>query len=94
MPDSNAYAKLAEGFDFLAEGCRLLAAGKAQAKSTTAREPDAPINIGQLHAAMTAKRSEGKINQIRELLLKYNAGRLSELKAEDYARFLEEVETL
>lgn len=94
MPDSNAYAKLAEGFDLLAEGCRLLAAGKVQAKSPTAREPDAPITVERIRDAMRARQSEGKINQIRELLLKYNAGRLSELRAEDYPPFLGEVEAL
>lgn len=59
-----------------------------------ARTMDKPITIETIRNAMSAKRGEGKIDQIRELLLKYNAGRLSELRAEDYARFLREVEAL
>lgn len=59
-----------------------------------AHAPDRPITIETIRNAMSVKRSEGKIHQIRELLLKYDAGRLSEVKAEDYASLLRELEAL
>lgn len=95
MPDNNAYAKLAEGFELLAAGYRLLA--DENAMPTTAlepKEPDDPIAIEQIHSVMTAKRSKGKIAKVRELFLKYGAGRLSEIKTEDYAQLLRELEAL
>lgn len=59
-----------------------------------AHAPDRPITIERIRDAMRARQGEGKINQIRELFLKYGAGRLSEVKAEDYDRLLRELEAL
>jgi hypothetical protein len=43
---------------------------------------------------MSAKSDEGKTAQVKALLMKYDAGKLSGVKPEDYADLLQEVEAL
>ena len=92
------YTKLAEGFELLAAGYRSLAEQGAEATSTAAPEPtkkeDKPITIEQVRAVMSAKSDEGKTAQVKALLMKYDAGKLSGVKPEDYADLLQEVEAL
>ena len=92
------YAKLAEGFELLAAGYRSLAEQGAEATSAAAPEPtkknDKPITIEQVRAVMSAKRDEGKTAKVKALLMKYDAGKLSGVKPEDYADLLQEVEAL
>ena len=92
------YAKLAEGFELLAAGYRSLAEQGAEATSAAAPEPtkknDKPITIEQVRAVMSAKSDEGKTAQVKALLMKYDAGKLSGVKPEDYADLLQEVEAL
>lgn len=56
--------------------------------------PGKPITAEQIRQVMRKKQAIGKINQIRELFLKYGAGRLSEVRVEDYASLLRELEAL
>ena len=92
------YAKLAEGFELLAAGYRSLAEQGAETTSAAAPEPtnknDKPITIEQVRAVMSAKSDEGKTAKVKALLMKYDAGKLSGVKPEDYADLLQEVEAL
>lgn len=92
------YTKLAEGFELLAAGYRSLAEQGAEATSAAAPEPtkkpEKPITIEQVRAVMSAKSDEGKTAQVRTLLMKYDAGKLSGVKPEDYPDLLREVEAL
>lgn len=95
---AEVYTKLAEGFELLAAGYRSLAEQGAEAASAAAPEPtkknDKPITIEQVRAVMSAKSDEGKTAQVKALLMKYDAGKLSGVKPEDYADLLREVEAL
>ena len=88
------YAKLAEGFELLAAGYRSLAEQGAEATPEAAPEPIKKITIEQVRAVMSAKSDEGKTAQVKALLMKYDAGKLSGVKPEDYADLLQEVEAL
>ena len=92
--DRKVYSQLAEGFELLAAGYRSLAEQGAEATSTAAPEPKKPITIEQVRAVMSAKSDEGKTAQVKALLMKYDAGKLSGVKPEDYADLLREVEAL
>ena len=95
---AEVYTKLAEGFELLAAGYRSLAEQGAKATTATAPEPtkkeDKPITIEQVRAVMSAKSDEGKTAQVKALLMKYDAGRLSGVKPEDYPDLLREAEAL
>lgn len=91
---TDTYLKLADGFQRLADGYRLLA------KEVTA-EPEAPkeaeppkVTIEQVRAVLAAKSQDGKTRQVKSLLLKYDAGKLSGVKPEDYPALLREAEAL
>ncbi len=96
--NKEVYTKLAEGFALLAAGYRSLAEQGAEATPAAAPEPtkkpEKPITIEQVRAVMSAKSDEGKTAQVKALLMKYDAGRLSGVKPEDYADLLREVEAL
>lgn len=93
--NKEVYTKLAEGFELLAAGYRSLANEGAEATPKAAPEPEKkPITIEQVRAAMSAKSDDGKTAQVKALLLKYDAGKLSGVKPEDYADLLREVEAL
>ena len=92
--DKKVYSQLAEGFELLAAGYRSLAEQGAEATSTAAPEPTKKITIEQVRAVMSAKSDEGKTAQVKALLMKYDAGKLSGVKPEDYADLLQEVEAL
>ena len=92
--DKKVYSQLAEGFELLAAGYRSLAEQGAEATPEAAPEPTKKITIEQVRAVMSAKSDEGKTAQVRTLLMKYDAGKLSGVKPEDYADLLREVEAL
>ena len=96
--DKKVYSQLAEGFELLAAGYRSLAEQGAEATTAAAPEPskkeDKPITIEQVRAVMSAKSDEGKTAKVKALLMKYDAGKLSGVKPEDYADLLQEVEAL
>ncbi len=96
--DQKVYSQLAEGFELLVAGFRSLAEQGVEATPAAAPEPpkkgNKPIAIEQVRAAMSAKSDEGKTAQIKALLLKYDAGKLSGVKPEDYSDLLREVEAL
>ena len=96
--DKKVYSQLAEGFALLADGYRSLAEQGAEATTVAAPEPpkkeDKPITIEQIRAVMSAKSDEGKTAQVKALLMKYDAGKLSGVKPEDYPDLLREAEAL
>ena len=92
--DRKVYSQLAEGFELLAAGYRSLAEQGAEATPEAAPEPTKKITIEQVRAVMSAKSDEGKTAQVKALLMKYDAGKLSGVKPEDYADLLQEVEAL
>ena len=92
--DKKVYSQLAEGFELLAAGYRSLAEQGAEATPEAAPEPTKKITIEQVRAVMSAKSDEGKTAQVKALLMKHDAGKLSGVKPEDYADLLREVEAL
>lgn len=66
-----------------------------QTVATEQPKPTAPkISIDQVRAVLAEKSGEGKTAQVKALLNKYDAGRLSGVKPEDYAALMEEAKKL
>ena len=99
--------RIAEGFSIVAEGLRGLAkaeggtkekAVKAQKveKSETVAEvqQESPATLEGIRALMAQKTQEGKSKEIKELLQKYGAAKLSAVKPEDYPALLQEAQVL
>lgn len=95
---NETYKKLADGFRQLAEGYLLLAnEGESAAQPAPAAPEDAPppkVTIEQVRAVLASKSQDGKTRQVKSLLLKYDAGKLSGVKPEDYPALLREAEAL
>lgn len=53
-----------------------------------------PVTIDQVRAALAEKSGDGKTAEVKALLYKYDAGKLSGVKPEDYAALLEEAQKL
>ncbi len=101
--------RIAEGFSIVAEGLRGLAkaeerntkekAVKAQTSPTEkAQKQDAaqesPATLEGIRALMAQKTQEGKSKEIKELLQKYGAAKLSAVKPEDYPALMQEAQVL
>ncbi len=99
--------RIAEGFSIVAEGLRGLAkaeggtkekAVKAQKveKSETVAEvqQESPATLEGIRALMAQKTQEGKSKEIKELLQKYGAAKLSAVKPEDYPALMQEAQVL
>ena len=93
--------KIAEGFSIVAEGLRGLA--KAEGDSKTAEkdtgrtqkvQPESPATLEGIRALMAQKTQEGKSKEIKELLQKYGAAKLSAVKPEDYPALMQEAQVL
>lgn len=101
------FLKIADGFESLAAGYRALAqeskaASVVQATDTPAApiEKEAPkeekptVTMEQVRAVLAQKSKDGKKVQVKALLLKYDSGKLSGVKPEDYPALLAEAEVL
>ena len=101
--------KIAEGFSIVAEGLRGLAkaegggktAEKAQKQDAAKAQPEKaeaqqenPATLEGIRALMAQKTQEGKSKEIRELLQKYGAAKLSAVKPEDYPALMQEAQVL
>lgn len=53
-----------------------------------------PVSIDQVRAVLAEKSGDGKTAEVKSLLFKYDAGKLSGVKPEDYAALLEEARKL
>lgn len=102
--------RIAEGFSIVAEGLRGLAkaeggtkekavkeqkqdAAKAQTEKAEAQQEN-PATLEGIRALMAQKTQEGKSKEIRELLQKYGAAKLSAVKPEDYPALMQEAQVL
>ena len=101
------FLKIADGFESLAAGYRALAkdskaSSVVPATDTTAApiEQEAPkeekptVTMEQVRAVLAQKSKDGKKAQVKALLLKYDSGKLSGVKPEDYPALLAEAEVL
>ena len=101
--------RIAEGFSIVAEGLRGLAkaeggsktAGKAQKQDAAKAQPEkaeaqqeSPATLEGIRALMAQKTQEGKSKEIKELLQKYGAAKLSAVKPEDYPALMQEAQVL
>ena len=101
--------RIAEGFSIVAEGLRGLAkaegggktVGKAQKQDAAKAQPEKaeaqqenPATLEGIRALMAQKTQEGKSKEIRELLQKYGAAKLSAVKPEDYPALMQEAQVL
>lgn len=99
--------KIADGLLVVAEGIRAMAggntaddspaethadAGKAGTSDTS--KPETTVTIEDVRAVLAAKSQDGKTKEVKALLMKYDAGKLSGVKPEDYAALLKEAEAL
>ena len=68
---------------------------KPQSEEKIPQKHSAPaITIDQVRAVLAEKSGEGKTAEVKALLFKYDAGKLSGVKPEDYAALLEEAKKL
>ena len=97
--------RIAEGFSIVAEGLRGLAkaeggsktaekAQKAQLSTTEKVQQEKPATLEGIRALMAQKTQEGKSKEIKELLQKYGAAKLSAVKPEDYPALMQEAQVL
>lgn len=102
--------RIAEGFSIVAEGLRGLAkaeggnktaekdTGKTQkqdaAKAQSETQQEKPATLEGIRALMAQKTQEGKSKEIKELLQKYGAAKLSAVKPEDYPALMQEAQVL
>lgn len=104
---NDIFLKIADGFESLAAGYRALAqdsnaVSAAPATDTPAApmEQEAPVEekptvtMEQVRAVLAQKSKDGKKAQVKALLLKYDSGKLSGVKPEDYPALLAEAEVL
>ena len=91
------YKTLAEGYEKLAAGYRALAKDQKDEKVEMAvpAEPEKKeISIEEVRAVLAAKTQAGTRREVKELLLKYDSGKLSGVKPENYAALMADAEAL
>ena len=99
--------KIAEGFSIVAEGLRGLAKAEGGTKEKTVKaqkaekpesvaevQQESPATLEGIRALMAQKTQEGKSMEIKELLQKYGAAKLSAVKPEDYPALMQEAQVL
>ena len=100
--------RIEEGFSIVAEGLRGLAkaeGGSTKDKSVKAQKAEKqesvaevqqenPATLEGIRALMAQKTQEGKSKEIKELLQKYGAAKLSAVKPEDYPALMQEAQVL
>ena len=95
------YLQIATAYENLAAAYRSMAkVGKATPAETAAPESpaasvEAPaVTIEDVRAVLSAKMEAGKRKEVKALLMKYDSGKLSGVKPEDYAALKAEAEAL
>ena len=92
------YMTLAEGYEKLAAGYRALAKDQKKenvaAMTEKAASEKKEISIEEVRAVLAAKTQAGKRREVKELLLKYDSGKLSGVKPENYAALMTDAEAL
>lgn len=69
-------------------------AGKTEKKNTADDKKEKPVTVEDIRAVMAQKSQEGKTKEIRKLLGKFGAVKLSAVKPEDYLALLQEAQVL
>lgn len=69
-------------------------AAKAQQESAAEAQQEKPATLEGIRALMAQKTQEGKSKEIKELLQKYGAAKLSAVKPEDYPALMQEAQVL
>lgn len=92
----NTYRKIAEAYDMLAEGYRELAGVETEegAEAGTTDPVESEISIEDIRAVLAAKSQDGKRKEVKDLLLKYDSGRLSGVDPKDYPALMKDAEAL
>lgn len=91
------YKTLAEGYEKLAAGYRALAEDQKDEKvemAVPAKPEKKEISIEEVRAVLAAKTQAGKRREVKELLLKYDSGKLSGVNPENYAALMTDAEAL
>jgi hypothetical protein len=100
---NDVYLTIAEGFEKLAAGYRALAGetpvqeaapAVANPEPAPAEKPSKQLTIEEVRAVLAEKSEAGKQMEVKNLLFKYDSGKLSGVKPEDYASLLAEAEAL
>lgn len=92
---NEVYRTIAEGYEKLAAGYRALAEkGEKPAVSPAPAESEKPLTIEEVRAVLSRKSDEGKTAQVKALLMKYDAGKLSGVDPAKYAALVKEAEAL
>ena len=99
--------RVAEGFSIVAEGLRGLAKAEGGTKEKTVKaqkaekqesvaevQQESPATLEGIRALMAQKTQEGKSKEIKELLQKYGAAKLSAVKPENYPALMQEAQVL
>ncbi len=98
--------RIAEGFSIVVEGLRGLAKAEGGTKDKTVKaqkqeqpekaeaQQESPTTLEGIRALMAQKTQEGKSKEIKELLQKYGAAKLSAVKPEDYPALMQEAQVL
>jgi hypothetical protein len=93
------YLKLAGAYQLLADGYKALAEEQSNVKPTNkgvsnAQKQEVSISIEEVRSVLAEKSRDGKTKEIKALLLKYDADKLSSVKPEDYSNLLKDAEAL
>lgn len=103
---SDIYLTIADGFEKLAAGYRALAqvggTATAEEKPTAPKEQKATptakelpkVTIEQVRAVLAEKSKNGKRKEVKDLLFKYDSGKLSGVDPKDYPALLADAEVL
>lgn len=93
---SDIYLTLADCFEKLAAEYRTLGTKgeDVPAKEEAYVKECKTINIEKVRAVLAEKSRDGKTREVKALLMKYDAGKLSGVKPEDYEALLAEAEVL
>ena len=67
---------------------------KAQKQDAVQEQQENPATLEGIRALMAQKTQEGKSMEIKELLQKYGAAKLSAVKPEDYPALMQEAQVL
>ena len=67
---------------------------QAQQESVAEVQQESPATLEGIRALMAQKTQEGKSKEIKELLQKYGAAKLSAVKPEDYPALMQEAQVL
>ncbi len=94
------YLTIADGFEKLAAGYRALAGNTENSVANALAQKEMvpagkkEITIEEVRAVLAAKSENGKRKEVKDLLFKYDSGKLSGVKKSDYADLLADAEAL